>query len=792
MPGLPPRPEGEDTIPGASDRPRFTWVPGSADTGSVPTVDGVPTPEGDNTPPGLDYQALLEALADSGLLAGCDEDQDTVLADELRAAADGRMDAVEPGRLAALAAEHMPPGPAQAGWLGVAAAAADSLDEGALAGVAIAAQQQASWAQAAGLAAAAQITARAAAADPKIGVEPDGRPSQLCRDAVGQIALALVLTDYSASAQADLAATLTWRLPATGQALAAGVIDLTRAGAIAEATRVLGEQAARAVEAEVLPGAGRLTKADLKDRLRRAVIAVDPEGAEERRKAAERHADVRLYAEEDQTATIVADKQPQIEAAAGFARITALAKARKAAGQPGSLAWHRSQVLLGLLLGTLPPTPPAEGAPPGPFPPDDGGDPDADAPPHGGEAGAGRDPASDGAAPGGDPGDGRDPGPEGGSWDDLPAPRDEDAPEDDGFDGQKDTPAGDDWDPAEEDDNPFGTRPVPEWPALGAIPPALARPAVRPVDGRPVPGLLDLMLPWRTLAGLADAPGTLGRIGPITSSQARRLADAAASDPGAQWRVIVTNSAGQAIAVARIRRQVRRDYVGTRDAPLSRGRPVLARDGPADDRAPPGTGLLGRVTLIISQDIIDASRPAGRGPRGLKPDGRAGPGGSAGTAGGGWCRGSAGRGEPDDRADPGRGSRPAARLAAAALRAASRALDRALAQAEADAAAGGCAHAGESPAYRPPPRLREFVIARDVTCRNPSCRQPAWRADLDHTLPYDQDGRTCDCNLGGGCRKHHILKQNPRWALEQTRPGHFTWTTPGGRTYAVVPDSYAA
>ena len=54
-------------------------------------------------------------------------------------------------------------------------------------------------------------------------------------------------------------------------------------------------------------------------------------------------------------------------------------------------------------------------------------------------------------------------------------------------------------------------------------------------------------------------------------------------------------------------------------------------------------------------------------------------------------------------------------VAAAALRTAAQVLRRTLAQAAADQAAGGCAHAGESPAYRPPPRLREHVIARDVT-----------------------------------------------------------------------------
>ena len=104
--------------------------------------------------------------------------------------------------------------------------------------------------------------------------------------------------------------------------------------------------------------------------------------------------------------------------------------------------------------------------------------------------------------------------------------------------------------------------------------------------------------------------------------------------------------------------------------------------------------------------------------------------------------------------------------------------------------AGGCAHGDASGAYRPPPRLREFVIARDVTCRNPACRQPAWRADLDHTIAYDHSGRTCRCNLGGACRRDHQLKQHPRWKLEQTRPGEFTWTTPAGRKYTVAPDTH--
>ena len=64
--------------------------------------------------------------------------------------------------------------------------------------------------------------------------------------------------------------------------------------------------------------------------------------------------------------------------------------------------------------------------------------------------------------------------------------------------------------------------PVSAWPGLGVIPPALARPGA-PTDGRPVPGLLDVTLPWTTLAGLADRPGMLGRIGLIITAQTRQL-----------------------------------------------------------------------------------------------------------------------------------------------------------------------------------------------------------------------------------------------------------------------------
>jgi hypothetical protein len=739
----------------------------------------------------LDYAALMEGLAASGALGSDAEDQDAEFAEWLAAEAEGRLGPADPAGVAAVAVEHMAAGAAQAGWLEVAAGVVARLDENALVGVTLAARQQQARAAATELSAVARLCAQTAEADPKIGLRGDGRPARISRDALGQIEMALRLSHYGAQALADLAVTLTWRLPATLAALGSGRIDLYRAQLIVDATSVLSQEQARHVEDQILPGAGQDTAAQLRQRLAYAVIAADPEAAEERRqdaeRHAERHAEMRLYADDDQTATLLLTKVPQIEAAASFARVTALARARMAAGMPGTLNFHRAQVALGLMNGTLPPIPPAEGAPPDqPSPDSEPGEPcpgqagpgergpgcsgpgpaadcnsgegrPAEVGESGGAAPGGGRPADGGESGGAAPGAGRPPGggecesrgaapgtsePGDGSWrDDLPAPRDEDAPLDDGLDDL----AGDPdpcWGAAEDDDDLFESGPVPAWPATGEIPPGLARrdPAP-PHDGRPVPGLLDVVLPWTTLAGLSDRPGTLGWIGPITAAQARQLARTAEDDLAAQWRVIITNSLGQALAVARIRRS-RRGGGQARDDPAAQA------GGP-----PAGGGLVGRITVTITQDTITTARQRADGPR-------------------------AGPGPPPVAVD--------------VLHTAARALDRALQRADADAAVGGCAHADESLAYRPPSRLREFVIARDVTCRSPVCRQPAWRADLDHTRPWAPGGAggpTCRCNLGGRCRRDHILKQHPRWGFTQDG-GKFTWIAPSGRRYIVGPDTH--
>jgi hypothetical protein len=105
-------------------------------------------------------------------------------------------------------------------------------------------------------------------------------------------------------------------------------------------------------------------------------------------------------------------------------------------------------------------------------------------------------------------------------------------------------------------------------------------------------------------------------------------------------------------------------------------------------------------------------------------------------------------------------------------------------------AATRCSHDGESPHYRPPPSLVHRIQVRQRTCTFPSCRSPAVRCDLDHSLAFHLGGRTCQCNLAPLCRRHHRAKQAEGWHLDQPQPGVMVWRLPHGRTYTTTPDPY--
>jgi hypothetical protein len=94
------------------------------------------------------------------------------------------------------------------------------------------------------------------------------------------------------------------------------------------------------------------------------------------------------------------------------------------------------------------------------------------------------------------------------------------------------------------------------------------------------------------------------------------------------------------------------------------------------------------------------------------------------------------------------------------------------------------------PGYRPPRTLRHLIAVRQRTCGFPGCRRPATRCDDDHTIPWDQGGPTCACNLSPLCRHHHRAKQAAGWRLTQPEPGVLCWTLPHGRAYTTTPEPY--
>jgi hypothetical protein len=103
-----------------------------------------------------------------------------------------------------------------------------------------------------------------------------------------------------------------------------------------------------------------------------------------------------------------------------------------------------------------------------------------------------------------------------------------------------------------------------------------------------------------------------------------------------------------------------------------------------------------------------------------------------------------------------------------------------------------CDHTRESPHYRPPPSLRHLIQIRNTCCTAPGCRMAASACDDDHSVPFGQGGRTCECNLGPLCRHHHRVKQAQGWRLTQPEPGVFVWDTPSGRSYTTGPTHHIA
>jgi Domain of unknown function (DUF222) len=421
------------------------------------------------------------------------------------------------------------------------------LNDDELIGVARAWRRLESWCSAGTLAAIAEL-ARRRPAERTAPAVPGRFPAQLSEFIGDEVAAALTLSHRTADAYLDLALDLALRLPATARALREGIIDYPKARLIADLTRILSDEDARAVEAQILAAAGDQTAAQLRAAVSRAVIAIDPEAATRRRQEAQKDPRVRRWQEDAGTAALGGFGLPPAEVLAADQRITERALALRDAGLPGSLEELRARAYLDTLLGQ---------------------------------------------------------------------------------------------------DSSVRTESTPQ-PRLAA--------------------LVNLTIP---LAAISGEPGHVAGFGPVDPALAHQLTGLAAAHPASRFCVTVTGDDGRALGHG-----------------CARGRPT------------------GPFTVTIN--------PLAQDP---------------------------------------------------------------------------CDHRQQEPGYQPSRRLQHLITARTLTCSAPGCRQPVTRCDLDHTVPYDQDGRTCECNLAPLCRHHHRCKQSEGWHLDQPAPGVMTWTTPAGRRYTTTPDA---
>jgi hypothetical protein len=231
------------------------------------------------------------------------------------------------------------PGPAVAGSLD-AVAGSDrryvGVDDDALIGMLVKWQQTEAWAASGKLSAVAELIRRRPGdyrADAAPGVL---RPEwgKFCDD---EVAVATATSKVAAGKILTLAYDLAARLPGTAQALREGVIDSYKAQIIADAIRVLDDAGAAAAEALILPEVAGRTPGQIRVRVGRAVLAVDPEAARQRRERAQQDARVELWRDDAGTAALCGYNLPPDEALAADQAISARARELKMAGLAGTM-----------------------------------------------------------------------------------------------------------------------------------------------------------------------------------------------------------------------------------------------------------------------------------------------------------------------------------------------------------------------------------------------------------------------------------------------------------------------
>jgi hypothetical protein len=149
-----------------------------------------------------------------------------------------------------------------------------------------------------------------------------------------------------------LAHSLIHRLPNTLAALAAGDLDRWRVEQIDRATTVLTDELAQKVDALLFPEALEMNPRQLSDFVRRLVLEIDPDGAEERCRRRREERRIHLSHEEDGV-TWLQTLHASEDAVAMFQQIDTLARDLNTADETRTIDQLRADVHRDLVLGVL-------------------------------------------------------------------------------------------------------------------------------------------------------------------------------------------------------------------------------------------------------------------------------------------------------------------------------------------------------------------------------------------------------------------------------------------------------
>lgn len=170
--------------------------------------------------------------------------------------------------------------------------------------------------------------------------------------AADELRTALTLTRRAADSEIDFAYQLEERLPQVAEALLAGDIDIRRARTIVHGVGHLPDESASQVAAAVLENASSLTTGQLRARVQRLCIDVNPEDAAERYSHGVEERRVVSDVNTDGTANLMGLQSPIDRVTAANRNINRLARSLKNAGDLRTLDQLRADVYLDLLTGS--------------------------------------------------------------------------------------------------------------------------------------------------------------------------------------------------------------------------------------------------------------------------------------------------------------------------------------------------------------------------------------------------------------------------------------------------------